>query len=113
LSVVNQLRIAGCYQELASSGAATASDLHDGQLVLDKLDPADLPESERTRFHYLRVWFFAEQARRSEGPERIAFITSANASLQVLQQLRADGELTATARALLIGLEAPAKEKAP
>jgi len=112
LSVVNQLRIASCYQELVSAGNSTASDLHDAQEVLDKIDQGDLPESERPRFHYLRVWFYAEQARRAEGEDRLKFINSANGALQALQQLHSDSELNTTARALLIGLDAPAKEKA-
>lgn len=113
LSVVNQLRIASCYQELASSASASAADLHDGQVVLDQIDPAELPESERPRYHYLRVWFFAEQARLSDGTDRAGFIKSANTSLQALQQLRADSELTSTARSLLIGLDGSSKDKAP
>ncbi len=112
LSALNQLRIAACYQELAAGAQASAGDLGDGAKVLDQLDPGDLPDSERPRYHYLHVWFLAEQARRSEGDERAQRIKAAHAALTALQQLRSDTELTAAAAALLIGLDDPGKGQA-
>lgn len=112
LSALNQLRIAACYQELAAGAQASAGDLRDGAKVLDQLDPGDLPDSERPRFHYLHIWFLAEQARSSEGDERTKLVKAAHAALIALQQLHSDTELTAAAAALLIGLDDPGKGQA-
>jgi hypothetical protein len=112
LSAINQLRIAACYQELAAGAQASAGDLRDGATVLDQLDPGDLPDSERPRFHYLHVWFLAEQARHGDGDGRAQRIKAAHAALISLQQLHSDTELTAAAAALLIGLDDPGKGQA-
>jgi len=112
LSAINQLRIAACYQELAAGTQTSPGDLQGGAMVLDHLDPGDLPDSERPRFYYLRVWFLAEQARRGEGDERSQQLKAAKAALLALQQLHSDTELTAAAATLLIGLDDPVKGQA-
>jgi hypothetical protein len=113
LSSVNQLRVATCYQELASSPNAAPADVSAGFAVLDQLNPSDLPESERTRYQYLRVWFLAEQARTSSGAPRAKLVKAARAALQVLQQMGSASELATTASSLLIDLNDPPAEKGP
>jgi hypothetical protein len=112
LSAINQLRIAACYQELAVGTQTAPGDLRDGAAVLEHLEPGDLPDSERPRFHYLRVWFLAEQARHSDGEQRAQQIKAAQAALSDLKQLHSDTELTAAATTLLIGLEDAGKGQA-
>jgi len=112
LSAINQLRIAACYQELSAGAQSSSGDLREGAKVLEQLEPGDLPDGERPRYHYLHVWFLAEQARHSEGDERVQSIKAAHAALITLQQLHSDTELNAAAAALLIGLDEPGKGQA-
>jgi hypothetical protein len=110
ISAANQLRIAECYRDLAAAPMPDGKELDTGLDVLAKLDPGLLAESERPRYHYLRTWFLAEQARHASGPERARLLLEAQAAARELQA-RPDSELAAAAQALFIGLSPPPAEE--
>jgi hypothetical protein len=102
LAAVNQLRIAECYQELAASPRPEPGDLGEGNATLAKLDPIQLPETERPRYHYLLTWFLAERARAATGVERDRLVAEAAKQQQLLAQRYPDNELTKAAKILLL-----------
>jgi hypothetical protein len=105
LAASNQLRIAECYHDLAADGKPTAGDLAAGMDALVHLDAGELPESERPRLLYLRVWFLVEQARQTDGEPRAKLVGDARASASRLRQEFATSDLAPAAERLVAALE--------
>ena len=112
LAASNQLRIAECYHDLAADGKPTAGDLTDGMAALTHLDVGELPETERPRLHYLRVWFLTEQARQTEGDARAKLIADARTTAAHLRQEFPTSDLSPAADRLVAGFD-PTPATAP
>ena len=115
LEAQNLLAIAECYKDLASGPQGTAQDVTDGQESLAKLDLARLPDGDRPRAVYLRLWFQLEKLRKAPADlpvtDRRKWMTEARAIQNELTSQFPASELSLTADALFRGLEdAPAKE---
>jgi hypothetical protein len=111
LNASNQLAIAECYKELIASSKAKPEDFAAGMKALD-IDPKQLPPIEQPRHGYLRVWYVAEQARRSTGEDRAKFVKAAQQAQLDLNNQFPHNSLAQTAQALLLDLDlAPGAEK--
>ncbi|HYE08070.1 MAG TPA: hypothetical protein VEL07_21325 [Planctomycetota bacterium] len=102
---VNQLAIAECYKDLTASAEGTRDDLVQGVRALDAVDVPGLPESELPRLYYLRLWFLAEDARRTPADERAAKTAAARAAAKDLAARFPSSELARTAPTLIIDLD--------
>ena len=101
LAASNQLRIAECYHDLAADGKPTTADLAAGMAALTRLDANELPESERPRLHYLRVWFLAEQARQATGDTHDKLVGEARTAAGRLRQEFPTSDLSPAAERLV------------
>lgn len=111
LSAANQMAIVECHQALAASPEGTAADAEEGWKALNRLRPELVPDYLQPRLAYLRAWFLAERARRSEDPRAKAQLTGeARAAVAAFQARFAESELALSVGSLLTGLPEPAKK---
>jgi hypothetical protein len=106
LGAGNQLAIAECYRRLVAEQDGGAADLVAGQAALDRVDAAKLVAADLPRMLYLRVWFLAERARRSDSPEERSRLVAA--AREVQRDLLRDwpkSELAHTAQRLVLDLD--------
>ena len=114
LEAQNLLAIAECYKDLASAPQGGAGDVSAGQEALGKLDLTRLPDGDRPRAVYLRLWFQLEKMRKAPADlpvaERRKQMAEARAIQNELTSQFPASELALTADALFRGLEdAPVK----
>ncbi len=110
IAAINQLAIAECYKDLTASADGTRDDLIHGLHGLDAVDIAGLPESELPRLYYLRLWFLAEDARRTPAAERAEKTTAARIAAKDLAARFPSSELARTAPTLIIDLDSDADD---
>jgi hypothetical protein len=111
LSSANQLAIAECYKDLASTAEGTTGDIEAGLKALMSIDAGQLGDNERPRRLYLMLWFQLEGIRKlakdaPAGDRANRLKVARDTSTELANQYPASA-LAQTSQALFAGLETP------
>ena len=111
LSSANQLAVAECYKDLASTSDGTPGDIEAGLKALASIDAGQLSDNERPRQLYLMLWFQLEGIRKlgkeALATERANRLKTARDTRTELANQYPTSALAQTSEALFAGLEAP------
>ena len=110
LVAANQLAVAECWKDLASAPAGSRKEVAEGLASLDLVDATKLPEDDRPRALYLRLWFLCEDIRKAAHPAeaRAQALAKARAIQTELTTTFPASELALTSEALFAALDLPA-----
>ncbi len=110
LVAANHLAVAECWKDLASAQGGTRAEVAEGLASLDALDGTKLPEDDRPRALYLRLWFLCEDIRKAAHPPEAraqALAKARNIQAELAAAFPAS-ELSLTSEALFAALDLPA-----
>jgi hypothetical protein len=110
LVAANYLAVAECWKDLASAPSGTRQQIAEGLASLDSVDPTKLPDGDRPRALYLRLWFLCEDIRKAAlaGEARTQAIAKARTVQAELTGTFPVSELALTSESLFAALDLPA-----